>query len=170
MQTESETIPAERWTAHQAKVAHHEAAHAVAHERLATARPLYLALEGSPDAPGRDGLDGRVCALDLPDADSRSIGISMLAGPAADMQLDGEALENANDADEIRYFADCDTPDDDDEELCSLWAAAVDFVAQNWAQIQAVASALLASPAPPDSDMTHFLRAQDFRRILERTA
>ncbi len=159
------TIDPALWTDYQSKVAHHEAAHAVAHERLGTAQPIYLALEGSPDAPGRDGFDGRVHSAVIPDADPRDIGISMLAGPAADMQLDGESLEDATDADEIRYYADSDTPDCGDAEIVSLWGAAVDFVAQNWPQIQAVARALLA--APPGGGKTHLLPAQDFRRALE---
>lgn len=155
------------WAEYQVKVAHHEAGHAVAHVRLGSAEPIYLALEGSPEAPGRDGLDGRVHAFVIPDADPRSEGISMLTGPAADLHLLDESVPL--DADEIRFYADADAPEYvDGAELCSLWVAAVDFVAENWPQIQAVAAALLAAPAPPDSGMTHVLPAQDLRRVLEQ--
>lgn len=155
------------WAKHQVTAAHHEAAHAVAQERLGSAEPVYLALEGSPDAPGRDGFDGRVHSFVICGASPRNVGISMLAGRAAELELAGESA--ALDADEIRFLTEGgDTPVGvDDAELGSLWSAAVDFVEQNWSQIQAVAAALLAAPATPDSGMTHFLPAQDFRRALE---
>jgi hypothetical protein len=153
------------WNTLQARVAHHEAAHAVAYARLDAGAVLCLALEGAPEDAERAGKWGWVRTFIEPEADPRNIGISMMAGPAADMHLDG--VSPPSDPDEIRYFADSDTPDDfDDAELCALWGAAVDFVAQHWTQIEAVAAALLA--APPDGDLTHMLAAQDFRRVLEQ--
>ncbi len=151
--------------------ARHEGSHAVADERLSVGRVIHVRILGTTTEP--DGSRTGVCRTrPNPAATAEAKAIAALAGPAADPRHDLDASRTAS-TEVVRQFAGGDVPPGlDDVALRRYWLAAVEFVSEELATIEAVAAALLNSPVEATEEygiISHELTGDALRAVLEAT-